>query len=186
VIDKKPRAELRAGMNIDSSLRMSQFRDDTGNDWRTEFMKRVRDAMMDYGFDAGKAQNHFFGGLGRGIAFISCTNIPFECLIELRELLPKITDNFLGRKLSVALSSRLIDKRVLSMNLLDEDVQPRIELIADEKSKRIVAMIESPGMTRKQSAIDVVDRVLQSFGVRQWHTSITRRHNAPAAAAGFP
>lgn len=149
MIDEESGADLRTGMNIDSRLRMREFGDNSCNDGRTENVQRVRHAMMNDRPHARKTKDDFFRALRGRIAFVSSANIRFERCIKFRKLPGERTDDFIRRILRSLPSAGFIDESMLSMNLLDQDMQSGVQAVAYKEAKRVFAMIQSACMARK-------------------------------------
>ena len=68
MIDEKPRADARPGMNVDASPGMGNLGDQAGNQSCTQTMQNVRHAMMDDRCHSGIADQDFRKIPCRGIA----------------------------------------------------------------------------------------------------------------------
>ena len=142
VVDEEAAADFRAWMNVDASLRMREFGDDASDDRRAERMQRVRDTVMDDGPNAGKAQKYLLGAFRRRIAIVGGADIAFERFVELRQVGCKFRDDLLWREGGIVLGTRLVDKGVLSPDLLNQYVERLIERVADEEGETLIAVVD--------------------------------------------
>lgn len=117
--------------------------------------------------------------------FVSSANIRFERCIKFRKLPGERTDDFIRRILRSLPSARFIDESMLSMNLLDQDMQSGVQAVADKEAKRVFAMIQSAGMARKQRSVNVLDGLPQPRRIGQRRPSVAGRKNALAARSGL-
>ena len=90
VINEKPLADLRAGMNVNAGFGMRHFRHHARNERHAAFEKLMRDALVNHDAKAGIAENRFAIARGRRIAFKRGLRVEREQAADIRQRLNQL------------------------------------------------------------------------------------------------
>src|SRR5690606_12296025 len=96
VIDEEAAADLGAGVDVDTRLAVGQFGSYPGQEGQALAVQLVRDPMVDHGFHAGIAQQHFVDGARGRVAMVGGQGVAVEQAAYLGQRQDQVS-NCLGR-----------------------------------------------------------------------------------------
>lgn len=101
VVDAEVVSDLRAGMDVDSGGRMSQFGDDAGQERDARLEQCVREAVMGHGDQCRVAEYHFFEAAGGRVSVEDGFDIGAELAAKLWQLEQEAGGGFLSESAEV-------------------------------------------------------------------------------------
>ena len=178
VINEEMIADLRAGVNVDSRVRMSVFGHDARNKGNAELPKNARDAVHDNRVEAGIAEDDLVRRLARGITFNRGLDVHRQLEAKFGDPSQEFAGNFLAAELNALAQKRVARNRpfaerarYLRAERLENVVYKTADVIFYIRRVKAIATT----IAGKKDFVEVVQHVNDRFFIRERTTIETTR-----------